>query len=81
MIRVESRLIGYKVVFSAKAGRIDHIWLVGLQLIYITKQQALNSCLWRSIWSGQMWSRPLVFLVSSCFYFFVNQKNSIINVI
>jgi hypothetical protein len=27
----------------AKAGRIDHIWQIGLQLIYITKQQALNS--------------------------------------
>jgi len=36
----------------AKAGCIDHIWPVRLQLIYITKQQSLNSGFCRSIWSG-----------------------------
>ena len=51
----------HQSLFSAKAGRIDNIWPVSLQLTYITKQQALNSGFGWSIWSSQLWSRPLAF--------------------
>jgi hypothetical protein len=37
------------ISMAAKAGRLDHIWSVRLQLSYITKQQALNSGFWWSI--------------------------------
>ena len=37
------------VNYIAKAGRLDHIWPVRLQLTYITKQQAFKSGFWWSI--------------------------------
>jgi len=40
------------VNYIAKAGRLDHIWPVRLQLTYITIQQAFNSGFCWSILSG-----------------------------